>query len=147
MHSRFYITQKTSSRLTWDNIQELIDELQLDLNDIVLRIVVYPKSLLTIISSMLPQSVKLHPKNFTHILSVIVYKDAKGNTLYQYGIAPTEYLYDFDEAISKVNKDSLISRARFKLMEALERTDSLKSLNKQTIALDIGVCSILLFDC
>lgn len=99
----------------------------------------YPRSEFSTVSSLIPSNVKLHPKKFSHILSIIINKHENGETLYDFGISPASYFYNFDDVILKANKDSIVSRARYKLMEALERTQSEHILTKDSVALDIGV--------
>lgn len=118
---------------------KLIDEYQLDLNDICFRVLVYPRNEFSTISSIIPENVKLNPKNFSHILSVIINKNKNGEIVYDFGISPSCYFYNFEDVTLKVNKDSIVSRARYKLMEALERTKSNHILTKNAVALDIGV--------
>lgn len=136
---RFYITQRRELDFTWEMMEQLISECNLNMDSLSFRCVVHPKSLVDSIISVIPQHIRLATKGFSHILSVLVFQDEEGNTSYDFGIAPKEYLFDFDEAIAKVDKDNQISRAQYKLMEALDRTKTKSILTSDSFALDIGV--------
>jgi len=123
----YYVVQKKLDTFDIENILE-------DIKGKTIRYCIYPRSDKGAISAKIPDEHPqyiLHPKNYTHFLSIV-----HVDNLYYVGLAPKSFFFSFDNAQRVPTQENVISRSYYKLMEAVERTPI--KLDKSMKAVDIG---------
>lgn len=81
----------------------------------VFRIQAYPKTLVQTVTSSLPLSVQLNPKEFTHVYQVI----RVSQDLVMYGIVAKQHNFNTHPRVKSEKEHVHVSRAYYKLREAL----------------------------
>lgn len=125
----FYIVTNASNDL--DFLQDIAHD-AIRTNK-VLRLCVFPKSRTEAVVNALPAEVQLHPKQFTHVLSI-----ARERGRYYYGLAPKELFWGPESGVHSVQMDK-VSRAYHKMKEVFTRIDCLRLADTaQWTAIDVG---------
>jgi len=121
VHRYYTITKKVPT----------LDVSSFDIADLTLRVQIFPKGRSDqILDTLEENGVKLHPKEFSHYLSIICVDDG-----YYMGLAPKEVFFCVENAIHSVKKHRL-SRAYYKLKETIERVHL--ELKPEWVAIDVG---------
>jgi 23S rRNA C2498 (ribose-2'-O)-methylase RlmM len=126
--------------LDWNSIDSLATKFGINLSTSTLRLNVFPKSYVeTIVDVLLQSGQKLSPTNYSHILAILKYTDKSSNThTYRVGFAPAASGLDHHAAFERLEDESNVSRAFYKIQEACERCGVKEWPQPTWNALDIG---------
>lgn len=125
--------------MTWDAILSLASKLGIDLPSTSLRLNLFPKSALDEALKLIPETQNLSPTQSTHILALVRYVNASTKeTYWRIGFSPVSSALDHQAAFDRLEDESNISRAFYKIQEACERCGVKEWPQPTWNAVDIG---------